>query len=112
MAEEPVPLIRKLTEARRLLQMLTAEFDEKLAGEDVTDTQAVVLVQFLQQDKVSQTAIVEATHIDRSTLADVVRRLVEKGWLRRRRSKHDARAYVVTLTEEGRRLAEMIIQIE
>ena len=49
----------------------------------------------------SQTEIVNRTGIDRSTLADVVKRMIRKGLLHRRRSKTDARAYQVTLTERG-----------
>jgi len=47
---------------------------------------------------------VDATGIDRSTLADVVRRLSKKGLLQRRRTREDARAYAVKLTDEGRRV--------
>ena len=42
------------------------------------------------------------TGIDRSTLADVVRRLVEKGLLQRKRTRNDARKYAVRLTPKGR----------
>ncbi len=52
----------------------------------------------------SQTAIVLRTNIDRSTTADIVKRLKRKGLLQRHRTKEDARAYAVTLTEEGRRV--------
>jgi DNA-binding MarR family transcriptional regulator len=34
-------------------------------------------------------------------LADIVRRMLKKGLLQRRRTKEDARAYAVKLTEEG-----------
>jgi DNA-binding MarR family transcriptional regulator len=51
----------------------------------------------------SQTDIVERTGIDRSTLADIVRRLLKKDLLQRRRTKEDARAYAVTLTADGKR---------
>ncbi|MEQ1712378.1 MAG: MarR family winged helix-turn-helix transcriptional regulator, partial [Hyphomicrobium sp.] len=49
----------------------------------------------------SQTNLVDKTGIDRSTLADIVRRMLKKGLLQRRRTKEDARAYAVKLTEEG-----------
>jgi len=57
-----------------------------------------------QNEGLSQTGIVDLTGIDRSTLADVVHRLQKKGLLQRRRTKEDARAYAVKLTEEGRRV--------
>ena len=45
--------------------------------------------------------MVEKTGIDRSTLADIVRRMLKKGLLQRRRTREDARAYAVKLTEQG-----------
>lgn len=51
----------------------------------------------------SQTLLVELTGIDRSTLADIVRRLVDRGLLVRNRTRRDARMYEVGLTAEGER---------
>ncbi len=50
----------------------------------------------------SQTDLVAATGVDRSTLADVVRRLLKFGLVQRRRTKEDARCYAVRLTDQGR----------
>lgn len=50
----------------------------------------------------SQTALVRLTGVDRSTLAELVTRMIAKGWLARERSAADARANVVRLTEGGR----------
>jgi DNA-binding MarR family transcriptional regulator len=61
-----------------------------------------VLLGVAHSDDPSQTDLVETTGIDRSTLADLARRLVKKGLLQRRRSRQDARAYVVRLTDAGR----------
>jgi MarR family transcriptional regulator, temperature-dependent positive regulator of motility len=52
----------------------------------------------------NQTQLVERTGIDRSTLADVVRRMLKKGLLQRRRTRDDARAYAVKLTGEGAKI--------
>ena len=45
----------------------------------------------------------DVTGIDRSTVASLVERLVKRGWLQRRRTKDDARAYAVRLTPAGRK---------
>jgi len=45
-----------------------------------------------------------ATGIDRSSVADLVKRLVKYGWVQRRRTKGDARVYAVRLTKEGERI--------
>jgi DNA-binding MarR family transcriptional regulator len=71
---------------------------------DLTPRQYAVLYTVANNEGVSQTGLVERTGIDRSTLADIVRRMQRKGLLQRRRTKEDARAYAVKLTEEGRRL--------
>ena len=71
---------------------------------DLTPRQFAVLVTVSQNEGLSQTHLVERTGIDRSTLADIVRRMLKKGLLQRRRTKEDARAYAVKLTEEGWRV--------
>jgi len=68
---------------------------------DLTPRQYAVLVAVSQNEGVSQTHLVDKTGVDRSTLADIVRRMLKKGLLQRRRTKEDARAYSVKLTEEG-----------
>ena len=55
-------------------------------------------------DGPSQTDIVEETGIDRSTLAEIVLRLVKRGLVSRKRARDDARAYVVKLTADGSRV--------
>ena len=71
---------------------------------DLTPRQLAVLVTVANNEGLSQTGLVERTGIDRSTLADIVSRMLKKGLLQRRRTKEDARAYAVKLTEEGRRI--------
>lgn len=72
----------------------------------LTPRQYAVLLTVAQHEGLSQTDLVEKTGIDRSTLADIVRRMLKKGLLQRRRTKEDARAYAVRLTDEGRRILE------
>lgn len=76
-------------------------FAKEIADDALTPRQYAVLAVLAQKQTASQTDIVEATGIDRSTLADIVRRLVERGLLARKRSKLDARAYDVRLTTAG-----------
>ena len=71
---------------------------------DLTPRQLAVLVTVAHNEGLSQTGLVDRTGIDRSTLADIVRRMQRKGLLQRRRTREDARAYAVKLTDEGRRV--------
>lgn len=85
----------------RCSQRATAIFDKDSNRSELTLRQRLVLEAIAQRDSQSQTDLVSATRIDRSTMADIVRRLVGKGYVARKRSKDDARAYVIALTQKG-----------
>ncbi|HET6388819.1 MarR family transcriptional regulator [Hyphomicrobium sp.] len=79
-------------------------FQTELGGDDLTPRQFAILLTVAQNEGVNQTQLVELTGIDRSTLADVVRRMLKKGLLQRRRTREDARAYAVKVTDEGAKI--------
>ena len=79
-------------------------FQNEMTGDGITPRQYAVLHTVAHNEGLSQTNLVERTGIDRSTLADIIRRMLKKGLLQRRRTKEDARAYAVKLTEEGWRV--------
>lgn len=76
-------------------------FQAEMVAGDLTPRQFAVLVAVSQDEGLSQTSLVRKTGIDRSTLADIVRRMLRKGLLQRQRTKDDARAYSVKLTDDG-----------
>ncbi len=76
-------------------------FSEEMDAENLTPRQYAILLTVSQHEGLSQTDLVTKTGIDRSTLADIIRRLLKKGLLQRRRTKEDARAYSVKLTGKG-----------
>jgi DNA-binding MarR family transcriptional regulator len=80
-------------------------------AEGVTPRQLAVLVVIAECEGASQTDITQRTGIDRSTMADVVRRMVKKGLLERRRSRTDIRAYELRLTDEGRKVLQAAIPV-
>lgn len=79
-------------------------FGAEMGESDLTPRQFAVLATVAEEEGLSQTDLVQRTGVDRSTLADIVRRMLKKGLLQRRRTKEDARAYAVKLTEEGWRV--------
>lgn len=76
-------------------------FAAQVGASEITPRQYAVLMAVSEIKEPSQTALVHRTGIDRSTLADIVRRLVERGLLQRRRTRRDARMYAVRLTKKG-----------
>jgi MarR family transcriptional regulator, temperature-dependent positive regulator of motility len=85
----------------RAYQSVGQIFASGMQTNGLTPRQLAILIAVDQHEGASQTDLVERTGIDRSTLADVVKRLKGKGLLQRRRTKEDARAYAVRLTDEG-----------
>jgi DNA-binding MarR family transcriptional regulator len=67
----------------------------------LTPRQYAILAAIDEHEGISQTGLVEKTGIDRSTLADIVRRMIDKGLVQRQRTTEDARAYAVRLTRKG-----------
>src|SRR3954454_12215365 len=94
----PVHLIHRAT------QCAGEAFFAELGRAGLTPRQFAILQELSANEGVSQTTLVANTGIDRSTLADLMRRLLRKGFVQRRRTKHDARAYAVKLTDAGRRV--------
>lgn len=78
---------------------------------DVTLRGAVLLTAVAAQTGASQTSLVEATGIDRSTVAEMVRRLMGKGFIARARTRKDARRYAVKLTPEGEKAVPTLQRI-
>jgi DNA-binding MarR family transcriptional regulator len=77
----------------------------------ITARQFVVLSVVDSLEDPSQTALCEISGIDRSTLADIVRRLVSRGLLSRRRTRQDARMYAVRITPEGKEVLQRAVPI-
>jgi len=67
----------------------------------LTPRQFAILDAIKDNPGISQTGLVSITGIDRSTLADIVRRLLERDMVQRERTEKDARAYSVKLTRKG-----------
>lgn len=82
-------------------QQAEVVFIDEAKDAELTPRQFAVLLTVETNEDISQTGLVDVTGIDRSTLADVVRRLVLKGLLSRKRTKEDARMYAVRLTAKG-----------
>ena len=86
----------------RANQIAAESFASTQVSSDVTARQIQVLAAIEANEGLSQTKIVEMTGVDRSTIAHIVRRLLKNKLIDRRRSKKDARAYVLKLSEAGR----------
>ena len=88
---------------RRTQQYAYDLFTQNLSKTDLTPRQFVVLLAVSEEEGLSQTDLVNRTGIDRSTLADMISRMIKRGLLARQRTAQDARANSVRLTAAGRK---------
>jgi DNA-binding MarR family transcriptional regulator len=88
---------------RRCHQFYGDLYSRESGAHDLTKQQYLVLVALEHQEGISQTGLVETTGIDRSTLAEMVRRMMERGLISRERVKDDQRANAVAITQSGRK---------
>jgi DNA-binding MarR family transcriptional regulator len=95
LAESPSHLMH------RALQLALDVYAEETGPDGLTQRQFAVLEAVAARSGLTQTDLVKATGIDRSTLADLVARMTTKGLLQRERSALDARAKAVRLSPEG-----------
>ncbi|ACT57800.1 MarR family winged helix-turn-helix transcriptional regulator [Hirschia baltica] len=96
LSESPAHLLR------RSQQLATEIFTDLGMADNVTLRQSVVLAAVAEKEGLSQSDLVNATGIDRSTLADMIARMETRGLVTRVAAEGDARAKSVSLTTLGR----------
>ena len=77
----------------------------------LTYPQYVTMMALWEQDGVKVGELGRQLHLDSATLTPLLKRLEERGLLRRRRSTQDERAVIITLTDEGRALREEALSV-
>ena len=95
LAESPSHLMH------RVLQLALDIYADEAGPGGPTQRQFAVMEAVSVKEGLTQTDLVRATGIDRSTLADLVARMTTRGLLERERSAVDARAKAVRLSTEG-----------
>ena len=89
---------------RRAQQYSNDLYAKGVGSSGPTPRQYEVLHVVAKNEGLSQTDLVRETGIDRSTLADMIARMMKKGLLSRKRTREDARANAVSITAAGRRM--------
>jgi DNA-binding MarR family transcriptional regulator len=97
LSESPSHLIK------RCAQYFGDLYAHEAGASDLTKQQFTLLAALEHNEGASQTTLVEVTGIDRSTLAEMVRRMLEKGLLSRERTEEDQRANSVAISPLGRK---------
>jgi DNA-binding MarR family transcriptional regulator len=88
---------------RRCVQYANDLFSQSHGISDLTKQQFTVLAAVEQNEGKSQTDLVGITGIDRSTLAEMIRRMIDRGLLDRERTETDQRANAVRIAAAGKK---------
>lgn len=95
---------------RRCHSRARAIFDELIGKETgLSKQQVALMVTIAQKPAATHAQLSEETGFDRNTLADTIDRLIAKGLAVRARSRLDARAYEIGLTDDGHLLLRELI---
>ncbi|MEI4197218.1 MarR family winged helix-turn-helix transcriptional regulator [Roseovarius sp. E0-M6] len=86
---------------RRLHQIHVGLFVEECGGEDITPVQFGMLSVLQGGEEMDQLTLSTSVGVDRTSGADVIRRLERRGLLVRTPSERDRRAKLIRITEAG-----------
>ncbi|MBO5337283.1 MAG: MarR family transcriptional regulator [Lachnospiraceae bacterium] len=93
--------------AKEVVRMYKPYLDEF----DLTYTQYIAMLVLWEQEEISVKQLGELLYLDSGTLTPVLKKLEQKGYLHRERSKEDERVLLVTLTEVGEELKQKAVKI-
>ncbi len=94
---------------RRAHFMAEELFALEFAGESLTPRQKAALIIVFQQPGLNQNALADRLFMDRNTVAEMVKRLVSSGLLRRASAPDDQRAYELFLAPAGAALLNRVM---
>jgi DNA-binding MarR family transcriptional regulator len=92
-----------------LRRRLVAAIDRAYAPLGVGATQAKLLRTVGERRAMSQADLARATGTDPALTGRALRTLLDRGWVRRRRSREDRRAFSLELTPEGEALLAKVL---
>lgn len=78
---------------------------------DLTYTQYITMMVLWEFKQVSVKELGEKLYLDSGTLTPVLKKLEQKGYIQRERSKEDERVLVVTVTPSGEKLKEEALAV-
>ncbi|WP_406005729.1 MarR family transcriptional regulator [Streptomyces sp. NBC_00637] len=96
LTSHPGHLARRLQQAHYLLW-------NTMVSEEITSPQFAVLNALVAEPGLDQRTVGERVGLDRSTIAEVISRLIRRGLLDKVRDPQDGRRYLLGLTDEGQR---------
>ena len=91
-----------------VLRAVRAAAGHRYAAFEIGSAQAKILRHIGKNSRISQADLARATDTAPTLTGRAIEPLVERGWVRRKRSEEDRRQYVLELTAEGKRVRDKV----
>lgn len=88
-----------------------AFLDRELKPYQISSGQFFILMPLFKQDGINQEAISQINKVDKATITRGIQKLIDEGYVTRKRDKQDKRAYRVYLTKKGKSIKSGILSI-
>ncbi|SDB06575.1 MarR family winged helix-turn-helix transcriptional regulator [Eubacterium oxidoreducens] len=78
---------------------------------DLTYTQYIAMMVIWEEKEITVKSMGEKLFLDSGTLTPVLKKLEQKGYIKRERAKDDERNLIISLTKQGEKLKEKAVSI-
>ncbi len=78
---------------------------------DLTYTQYIAMMVIWEEKEITVKELGEKLFLDSGTLTPVLKKLEQKGYVTRQRSKDDERNLIISLTKEGEKLRDKALEV-
>ena len=86
--------------------IITRKYKPLLDSLDLTYTQYIVMMVLWEEKQVNEKLLCETLCLKSNTVTPLLKKLEDKGYIRKEKEKDDERNLVITLTDEGKNLKD------
>jgi DNA-binding MarR family transcriptional regulator len=91
--------------------VLKNEFEKELKSYSLSYAHRVILIRLSEKDGLTQKDLAKDTYFEQSNLTLMLDKLELKGLVKRVQKENDRRAYLITITPEGKKLRDLLVQM-
>ena len=91
--------------------LITRKYKPFLDKLDLTYTQYIVMMVLWEEGKTNEKCLCETLCLKSNTVTPLLKKLEDKGYIKKEKDPEDARNLVITLTEQGKRLQDEALSV-
>ncbi len=85
--------------------------EKKLDDYSIGIGEIPILMKLSRKGSINQKDLTKELHINKATTSREIKKLIAKGYVKRRRDKKDKRNYIISLTEKGKKVIPIIKKV-